>query len=83
MFIEKIINTKGVYLTYSNHINFPKCGIGLGKAFKPTHLRRKWSLIPPNNVWVELSRFRSRRLQTVYQNIYNLPYLMLENERLK
>ena len=36
--------TTGVYLTYSNDVNFPACGIWWEMAFKPTYVRRKCGL---------------------------------------
>ena len=38
-------------------------------AFKPTYVHRK-SCFPLYSVCIKLSRFQSRRLQNVYQNIY-------------
>ena len=48
-------------------------------AFKPTHLRRKSSL-PLYILCAELSRFLSRRLENVYQNIYNPSYIILDTK---
>ena len=48
-------------------------------AFKLAHLRRKRCL----SLYIlcaELSRFLSRRLQNVYQNIYNPSYIILETK---
>ena len=45
---------------------------------KPTHLCRKGCL-PLYILCVELSRFLSRRLQNVSQNIHNLSYIILNN----
>ena len=44
---------------------------------KPIHLSRKGCL-PLYILCAELSRFLSRRLQNVYQNICNLSYTILE-----
>ena len=46
---------------------------------KPTHLSRKGCL-PLYILCAELSRFLSRRVQNVYQNIYNLSYIILETK---
>ena len=46
---------------------------------KPTHLGRK-SCLPLYILCAELSRFLSRRLENVYQNIYNLSYIILETK---
>ena len=48
-------------------------------ALKLTYVRRKccFSLYI---LCVELSRFLSRRLLNVYQNIYNLSYIILETK---
>ena len=48
-------------------------------AFKPTYVRRK-SCLPPYILCAELSPFLSRRLQNVYQIIYNLSYIILETK---
>ena len=48
-------------------------------AFKPKYVHKK-SCLPLHILCVELSRFLSRRLQNVYQNIYNLSYIILETE---
>ena len=76
------IKSTGVYLTFSNNINFPKCGIRWEMAFKPTYhvtyVRRK-SCLPLYILCVELSRFLRRRLQNVYQNI-KIPHLKLETK---
>ena len=48
-------------------------------AFKPTHVGRK-GVLPLYMLCAELSRFLSRRLQNVYQNIYNLSYIILETK---
>ena len=46
---------------------------------KLTHLSRK-DCLPLYILCAELSRFLSRRLQNVYQNIYNLSYIILETK---
>ena len=46
---------------------------------KPTHLSKKGCL-PLYILCAELSRFLSKRLQNVYQNMYNLPYIILETK---
>ena len=46
---------------------------------KPTHLSRK-SCLSLYILCAELSRFLSRRLQNVYQNIYNPSYIILETK---
>ena len=48
-------------------------------AFKPNYVSRKGCL----SLYVlcaELSRFLSRQSQNVYQNIYNLSYIILETQ---
>ena len=48
-------------------------------AFKLTYVCRKCCLLP-YILCVELSRFLSRRLQNVYQNIHNLSYIILKTD---
>ena len=74
------IKSTGVYLTFSNNINFPKWEMEM--AFKPTYhvtyVRRK-SCLPLYILCVELSRFLRRRLQNVYQNI-KIRHIKLETK---
>ena len=60
-------------------MNFPNHGIRREMVAKPTHLSKKGCL-PLYILCAELSRFLSRRLQNVYQNIYNLSYIILETK---
>ena len=48
-------------------------------AFKPTYVRRK-TCLPLYILCVKWSRFLSRRLQNVYQNMYNPSYVILETK---
>ena len=45
-------------------------------AFQPTYIR----CLPLYILCAELSRFLRRQLQNVYQNIYNLSYIILETK---
>ena len=78
MFIKRYLEFS--YLTYSNSISFPKCGIGWEITFKPTDVRRKKAVFRYIFYVLICFVFWTDDYRTCTKNIYNSSYIILETE---